>query len=70
MPRTPRRAKTIVPPEWWLAEARRLKEERELTNHDLAPLVGRALHCPPVEVSRLSRCLTGDISPIELVYAI
>jgi hypothetical protein len=64
------RGRTIEAPTWWLDAADARKAERGLLNRTIADLAAKATGAASIDESRISRCLTGDTTPIDLLEAL
>ena len=57
-------------PDWWLDAANDRKAAENLLNRHLSDMVARALGQSSVDESRISRCLSGERAPMDLVEAL
>lgn len=70
MARQQRRSSTVPAPDWWIAAAAAQKRERGLINAQITERARVDLGLATLDESRISRCMTGDVSPVQLLQAI
>lgn len=70
MARVPKRNSTVPAPQWWIDAADYSKKMRGLINAQITERVRELLGLESLDESRVSRCLTGDTTPVPLLQAI
>lgn len=70
MARVQKRNSTVPAPAWWLDAAAERKRAAGLINAQITERVRVALRLATLDESRVSRCLTGDTTPVPLLRAI
>lgn len=70
MARVQKRNSTVPAPPWWIAAAAERKRSAGLINAQITERVRVALKLEKLDESRVSRCLTGETTPVPLLCAI